>query len=98
MPANSGIRGSAMMAQSTASDASLGFKPSAAPPLDPSVGQFVSAPIVAHYRQTASLAGGATSGGMAAVPAVPAKGARRGSDDASVMANLDKRSWPRRRL
>jgi len=74
-----------MMAPSAASDAALGFKPSAAPPLDPSVGQFVSAPIVSRYRQTASLAGPTAT---SAVPAVPPKGASRGSDGGSVMANL----------
>jgi outer membrane protein OmpA-like peptidoglycan-associated protein len=76
------------MAPSAASDAALGFKPSAAPPLDPSVGQFVSAPIVARYRQTASLAGGSANSN-AAVPAVPPKAGTRGSDNGSVVANLD---------
>ena len=84
VPANAPARG-AMMAPSAASDAALGFKPSAAPPLDPSVGQFVSAPIVSRYRQTASLAGPTAT---SAVPAVPPKGASRGSDGGSVMANL----------
>jgi outer membrane protein OmpA-like peptidoglycan-associated protein len=77
-----------MMVQPTMSDAALGFKPSAAPPLDPSVGQFVSAPIVARYRQTASVAGMSATG-MAAVPAVPSKGARNSSDNGAVVANLD---------
>jgi outer membrane protein OmpA-like peptidoglycan-associated protein len=50
------------------SDAELGFKPSSAPPLDPSVSQFVSAPIVNHYRATASSAGMRSSAsGYAAV-------------------------------
>jgi len=89
VPANAPMRGGAMMAQPAMSDAALGFKPSAAPPLDPSIGQFVSAPIVAHYRQTASLAG-APSASMAAVPAVPPKkGARDSSDNGAVVANLD---------
>lgn len=35
------------------SDAALGFKPSAAPPLDPSIGEFVPAAIVQHYKATA---------------------------------------------
>ncbi len=87
VPANATMRGGAMMAPSAASDAALGFKPSAAPPLDPSVGQFVSAPIVARYRQTASLAGSAVSGN-AAVPAVPPKAGARASDNGSVVANL----------
>jgi len=85
VPANAPVRGS-MMAQSTASDAALGFKPSAAPPLDPSVSQFVSAPIVARYRQTAFNSVTVNTG---AVPAVPAKGARAGSDDGTVVANID---------
>jgi outer membrane protein OmpA-like peptidoglycan-associated protein len=45
------------MASVSPSDAALGFKPSTAPPLDPSVSQFVAAPIVDHYRQTAADAG-----------------------------------------
>jgi len=44
------------------SDAALGFKPSAAPPLDPSVSQFVSPSIIQRYRQTASTAGIYSSG------------------------------------
>jgi len=47
------------------SDAQLGFKPSVAPPLDASVSNFVSAPILARYRQTAAVSNG---GGLAAVP------------------------------
>jgi outer membrane protein OmpA-like peptidoglycan-associated protein len=39
------------------SDAALGFKPSAAPPLDPSISQFVSPPILQRYQQTAATAG-----------------------------------------
>ena len=90
VPANAPTRGAAAtMTQPTASDAALGFRPSAAPPLDPSVSQFVSAPIVAQYRQTASNSVTVNSGAMPAVPAVPAKGARTSSDDGSVVANLD---------
>jgi len=37
------------------SDASLGFRPSAAPALDPSVAQFVSPSVLSRYRHTASL-------------------------------------------
>jgi outer membrane protein OmpA-like peptidoglycan-associated protein len=86
VPAKAPVRGTAMMAQSTASDAALGFKPSSAPPLDPSIGQFVSAPIVAQYRQTAS---NSVTVNPAAIPAVPPKGARAGSDNGAVVANLD---------
>lgn len=90
MPANTPIRGgSAMMASSVMSDAALGFKPSSAPPLDPSVSQFVSAPIVARYRQTASNSVTVNTG---AIPAVPAKGGARSSDDGTVVANLDSMS------
>jgi outer membrane protein OmpA-like peptidoglycan-associated protein len=89
VPANAPARGAAMMAQPTASDAALGFRPSAAPPLDPSVSQFVSAPIVAQYRQTASNSVTVNAGAVPAVPAVPAKGTRASSDDGSVVANLD---------
>ena len=41
------------------SDAQLGFKPSSAPPLNPSINQWVSQPILSHYRQTAAQAGAA---------------------------------------
>jgi outer membrane protein OmpA-like peptidoglycan-associated protein len=79
VPANTPVRGgSTMVASAPQSDASLGFKPSSAPPLDPSINQFVSAPIVARYRQTASLAG---------VPAAPPK-TGSGSNDA-VVTNPD---------
>jgi outer membrane protein OmpA-like peptidoglycan-associated protein len=44
------------------SDAALGFKPSAAPPLDPSISQFVAPPILQHYQQTATLAGISSTG------------------------------------
>jgi outer membrane protein OmpA-like peptidoglycan-associated protein len=45
------------MASIAPSDAALGFKPSHAPPLDPSVSQFVAPPIIQHYQQTAAIAG-----------------------------------------
>lgn len=47
-------------------DASLGFRPSSAPPLDRSVAQFVAPSIMARYQQTAAITGGS--------PAVPATG------------------------
>jgi outer membrane protein OmpA-like peptidoglycan-associated protein len=50
------------------SDAELGFKPSSAPPLDASVSQFVAAPIVDHYRATASSAGMRSNGSGYATP------------------------------
>ena len=74
-------------AMTNPSDADLGFRPSAAPTLNPGVAQWVSPPILAHYRQTAALAGSAGTG-MAAVPAVP--GRRSSSTDAGdVVANLN---------
>ena len=83
VPPNTPVRGAAMTNQ-VASDAALGFRPSAAPPLDPSISQWVSAPIVARYRQTASNAG------VAAVrqAAVPPKGSAPDMSGA-VVTNLD---------
>jgi len=74
-------------------DAQLGFKPSSAPALNPSISQWVSPPILAHYRQTAALAGTAGTG-MPAVPAVPVstgKGRNTGTSSTSgdVIANMD---------
>ena len=65
-------------------DASLGFKPSAAPPLDPSVAQFVSPSVLAHYRQTASL--NSDSGAVATDTAAPTKKGRhrRGKSEEGV--------------
>jgi len=80
VPANTPVRGG-MMAQPQLSDAALGFKASGAPPLDASVNNFVSAPIVAHYRQTASNSEMANT--MTAA-AVPARGAGAGSDTGIV--------------
>jgi len=77
------------------SDAQLGFKPSTAPPLNASVAQWVSPPILAHYRQTAAQAGTAGTG-TPAVPAVPAVATRKGGRAMAsagmpqdVVANLD---------
>src|SRR5262249_47506889 len=76
-------------AMTNPSDAELGFRPSSAPPLNPGVAQWVSPPILAHYRQTAALAGTAGTGAPA-VPAVPAAAGRRGTTPAGdVVANLD---------
>jgi outer membrane protein OmpA-like peptidoglycan-associated protein len=41
----------------TLSDAALGFKPSTAPALDPSISEWVAPPIVARFQQTAAQAG-----------------------------------------
>lgn len=90
----------AAMAMVAPSDAALGFKPSTAPPLDPSIGQFVPPPIVARYDQTASAAGlSATRLASAAPPAANLKAGSRsrraqavGGPEAmsgAVVANLD---------
>lgn len=85
------------MASANPTDADLGFRPSAAPPLNPSISKWVSPPILAHYRQTAAQAGSAGTS-AAAVPAVPVTGGRRGSrtiaaannnNTGDVVANLD---------
>ena len=73
-----------MMAQPQLSDAALGFKTSGAPALSPSVNEFVSEPIIAHYQQTASNAGMASA--MAAVPARGAMAASAGSG--AVVTNM----------
>ncbi len=88
VPANTPVRGAAATGSRNPSDAALGFRPSAAPPLAASINQWVSAPIVARYRQTASNAGVAPVS-MPAVPAVPAKGGAGFSDSGAVVANLD---------
>jgi len=80
----------AMMASS---DADLGFKPSSAPPLNAGIAQWVAPPILAHYRQTASMAGvpGTSTPAVAAVPAVAGGREARNVTMASgdVVANLD---------
>jgi len=89
VPANAPVRGGMMMAQPALSDAALGFHPSAAPPLAPSVNEFVAAPIVAHYRQTASNAGMASVTAAPAVPAVPPRGEMASVDSSpAVVANM----------
>jgi outer membrane protein OmpA-like peptidoglycan-associated protein len=79
------------MAMNNPSDAQLGFKPSSAPPLNPGLSQWVAPPILAHYRQTAALAGSAGTGtpAVAAVPASSRRGARASSMSGDVVANLD---------
>jgi outer membrane protein OmpA-like peptidoglycan-associated protein len=69
---------STIMPTPVMSDAQLGFKPSTAPALDPTVSNFVSAPILARYRQTASAAGSSAP----AVAAVP-------GNSGSVLVNRD---------
>ena len=78
------------------SDAQLGFKQSSAPPLNPGVSQWVAPPILAHYRETAAMAGTAGTGepAVAAVPAVSSGRHGRGgmggpAMSGDVVANLD---------
>jgi len=73
------------MAMNNPSDAELGFRPSSAPALNPGVAQWVSPPILAHYRQTAAMAGAAGTGS----PAVPAVPAARGQSSSDVTADLN---------
>jgi outer membrane protein OmpA-like peptidoglycan-associated protein len=94
-PAVPGGPGAPMqMAMVNPSDAQLGFRPSSAPPLSPSVAQWVAPPVLTSYRETASLAGSAGTA-MPAVAAVPVTGRRgaRGmggpSMSGDVVANLD---------
>ncbi|MBV9550319.1 MAG: OmpA family protein [Alphaproteobacteria bacterium] len=54
---------STLMGTPVMSDAALGFRPSTAPALDPTVSNFVSPPILTRYRQT-SAAGSGSSGGV----------------------------------
>ncbi|HEX4026994.1 MAG TPA: OmpA family protein [Rhizomicrobium sp.] len=86
----------AQMAMLNPSDSQLGFKQSSAPPLSPTVSQWVSPPVLAHYRETAALAGsaGTSEPAVAAVPVVSS--GRRGRGGMSgpamsgdVVANLD---------
>ncbi len=81
-------------------DSALGFQPSRAPALDPSVAQFVPAPIIARYQQTASLSGttglGNSSYAASTGPAVPAEAPMRGramggpeAMSGAVVANFD---------
>ena len=82
------------------SDAALGFKPSAAPPLDPSISQFVAPSVIQRYQQAAADAGNRSAGAVAATAGTrPIKRQKRdavemgeGGPDTmtgSVVANLD---------
>jgi outer membrane protein OmpA-like peptidoglycan-associated protein len=87
----------APVATVSSSDAALGFQPSSAPPLDPSVSQFVAAPIVDHYRATAPSSA-APVGVASAAPAHKAHHPKAATDvamggpeqmEGKVVANLD---------
>ena len=88
-PAASAVPGAQPMAMS---DAALGFKPSAAPPLDSSISQFVAPPIIARYQETAANAGMtnpvAPQNTTAPGPKRGKGRGARGSSDA-VVANVD---------
>ena len=92
VPANTPVRGATFTGSRVASDAQLGFRPSAAPPLDPSISQWVPQPVMARYRQTASIAGVAP----VRVAAVPQKGAAASPEvmSGAVMSNFDAVSAP----
>jgi outer membrane protein OmpA-like peptidoglycan-associated protein len=72
------------------SDAALGFKPSMAPPLDPTVAQFVPQPVIARYQQTASMSGMAGVGSYSETASSGGK-AMGGPEHMSgaVVANFD---------
>jgi outer membrane protein OmpA-like peptidoglycan-associated protein len=77
------------------SDAALGFKPSMAPPLSPSVAQFVPQPIIARYQQTAAMGRAsystASEGSYSAAP-VSNRGKAMGGPEhmsGAVVANFD---------
>jgi outer membrane protein OmpA-like peptidoglycan-associated protein len=93
--ATGGIPGSQPMVMA---DAPLGFKPSSAPPLDPSISQFVAEPIIARYQETAASAGVATgpiapvTGGSVTPSVRPRHHRGEGGPETmsgSVVANLD---------
>ena len=62
------------------SDAALGFKPSAAPPLDPSVAQFVSPSVLSQYHQTASVNADSSSAASDVAPTKQGRHRHRKSD------------------
>jgi len=87
------------MPQAATAD-NLGFQRSSAPPLDPSIGQFVSQPVMARYEQTASVSGtaGIQPSTMAAAPSAGAHSKSHASTVAmggpeqmsgAVVANFD---------
>jgi len=99
-PAVPAVPGAPGAMPTAVADSNLGFKPSSAPALDPSISQFVAAPIVARYQQTAANAGAATGPIQAASGPDPvvARNTRGGHTRAmggpeamtgSVVANLD---------
>ena len=95
VPAVPGAAGS-QMAMLNPTDSQLGFRPSAAPPLNPGVSQWVSPPVLAHYRETAAQADSAGVGEPAVAAVPPTSSRKRGRTGAAppplpgeVVANLD---------
>jgi outer membrane protein OmpA-like peptidoglycan-associated protein len=89
-PAVPAVPDTASGAQFAPSDSDLGFQPSKAPPLDPSVSQFVAPPIIARYQQTASVSPAPAM--PTAVPAAAAPGKGMGGPETmsgAVVANFD---------
>lgn len=86
-------------AQINPTDAQLGFQPSSAPPLDPTIGQFVPQPIIARYAQTSGdarmhqphVAAEAMMASAAPAPRLKSSGKAMGGPEMSgaVVANLD---------
>ena len=79
------------MAMVSPSDAALGFKPSSAPPLDPSLSQFVPPSIIARYNQTA---GGASASRVASADTARPASSKHGVGgpekmSGAVVANLE---------
>jgi outer membrane protein OmpA-like peptidoglycan-associated protein len=68
-------------------DAELGFKPSTAPPLSPTVAQFVPQPIIARYQQTAAMGRAPGIEGSYSAPTKATGGPEQMSG--AVVANFD---------
>lgn len=89
VPPAGAIRGTIMPAP-VVSDAQLGFRPSSAPPLDSSISNFVPAPIVTRFQQTAAASGG---GAFSAVPgAGGAVLSKTGAEPSSAIAAIAARN------
>jgi outer membrane protein OmpA-like peptidoglycan-associated protein len=93
------VGGMPTAAQINPTDAQLGFQPSSAPPLDPTIGQFVPQPIIARYAQTSGdasmhqphVAASAMMASAAPAPRSKSSGKAMGGPEMSgaVVANLD---------
>ena len=72
-----------MASAGASDDASMGFRPSSAPPLDPSVSKFVSPSLLRQYQQSANF----SSGGAGDAAPAPSKGHRGQSVSDAVPAD-----------